>query len=84
MWSQILIRVTNFRCKYLLKAHALPQWVSVKALCCLEINFLNLCRISGKAKGSERAGDQFFSKLVEDFIGKARKLENDLLRYEPS
>ncbi|XXG55579.1 hypothetical protein AAC387_Pa03g3217 [Persea americana] len=47
---------------------------------CVQPNSSNM--ISGKAKGSERAGDQFFSKLVEDFIGKARKLENDLLRLD--
>eukprot|EP00268_Persea_americana_P049050 TRINITY_DN5222_c0_g1_i4.p1 TRINITY_DN5222_c0_g1~~TRINITY_DN5222_c0_g1_i4.p1 ORF type:complete len:1743 (-),score=402.89 TRINITY_DN5222_c0_g1_i4:204-5432(-) len=47
---------------------------------CVQPNSSNM--ISGKAKGSERARDQFFSKLVEDFIGKARKLENDLLRLD--
>lgn len=29
---------------------------------------------------SERNGNLFFSKVVEEFIGRARKLESDLLR----
>ncbi|XP_043703445.1 uncharacterized protein LOC122653611 isoform X2 [Telopea speciosissima] len=35
-----------------------------------------------KVKISERIGDQYYSKAVEDIIGRARKLENDLLRLD--
>ncbi|XP_010258089.1 PREDICTED: uncharacterized protein LOC104597970 isoform X1 [Nelumbo nucifera] len=38
--------------------------------------------ISEKVKNSERIGDQYFSKAVEGFIGRARKLENDLFRLD--
>ncbi|XP_043723672.1 uncharacterized protein LOC122670758 isoform X2 [Telopea speciosissima] len=37
---------------------------------------------SEKVKISGRIGDQYFSKAMEDFIGRARKLENDLLRLD--
>ncbi|XP_065878511.1 uncharacterized protein [Euphorbia lathyris] len=35
-----------------------------------------------KLKKSERISDQYFSKVVEDLIGRARKLENDILRLD--
>lgn len=38
--------------------------------------------LSGKAKPSERAGDQFLSKVVDDFITRGKKLESDLLRLD--
>ncbi|KAK1317357.1 hypothetical protein QJS10_CPA05g00933 [Acorus calamus] len=38
--------------------------------------------VSERLKSSERLGDEFFSKVVEGFIGKARKLEGDLLRLD--
>ncbi|KAJ4960749.1 hypothetical protein NE237_020659 [Protea cynaroides] len=37
---------------------------------------------SENVKISERIGDLYFSKAVEDLIGRARKLENDLLRMD--
>ncbi|XP_077223123.1 uncharacterized protein LOC143856726 [Tasmannia lanceolata] len=37
---------------------------------------------SEKLKDSERLGDQFIAKVVEDFSGRARKLENDLSRLD--
>ncbi|KAJ4975051.1 hypothetical protein NE237_008225 [Protea cynaroides] len=37
---------------------------------------------SQNVKISKRTGDQYFSKTVEDFIGRAKKLENDLLRLD--
>lgn len=39
-----------------------------------------LCSSSEKPKTTERIGDMYFSKVVEEFIGRARQLENDLLR----
>ncbi|XP_059642164.1 uncharacterized protein LOC132284110 [Cornus florida] len=38
--------------------------------------------ISDKSKSSERINDQHLSKVMEDFIFRARKLENDLLRLD--
>ncbi|XP_058070377.1 uncharacterized protein LOC131219324 [Magnolia sinica] len=38
--------------------------------------------ITEKLKASESVEDQFLSKVVEDFIGRARKLEDDLLRMD--
>ncbi|KAA8535645.1 hypothetical protein F0562_030648 [Nyssa sinensis] len=36
--------------------------------------------MSDKCKTSKRIGDCHLSKVMEDFIGRARKLENDFLR----
>lgn len=33
-----------------------------------------------KLKTSESISNQYFSKIVEDLISRARKLENDILR----
>uniref|UniRef100_A0A5B7A2T5 Uncharacterized protein n=1 Tax=Davidia involucrata TaxID=16924 RepID=A0A5B7A2T5_DAVIN len=38
--------------------------------------------MSDKSKTSERIGDRHLSKVMEDFIGRARKLENDFLRLD--
>lgn len=38
------------------------------------------CSLSENLKTPERR-DKYFSKVVEDFIGRARKLESELLRY---
>lgn len=38
--------------------------------------------LSEKLRTSGRIDDRYFVKVVEDFIGKVRKLENDLLRLE--
>ncbi|KAA8542537.1 hypothetical protein F0562_023689 [Nyssa sinensis] len=38
--------------------------------------------MSDKCKTSERIGDCHLSKVMEDFIGRARKLENDFLRLD--
>uniref|UniRef100_A0A5B7A441 Uncharacterized protein n=1 Tax=Davidia involucrata TaxID=16924 RepID=A0A5B7A441_DAVIN len=38
--------------------------------------------ISDKHKTSERIGDPHLSKVMEDFIGRSRKLENDFLRLD--
>ncbi|KAL6961195.1 hypothetical protein U1Q18_038960 [Sarracenia purpurea var. burkii] len=35
-----------------------------------------------KSKPSERIGEQYFSKIVEDFIIRVKKLENDLFRLD--
>ncbi|KAK9278620.1 hypothetical protein L1049_028193 [Liquidambar formosana] len=35
-----------------------------------------------KLKTSERIGDQYFLKVMEDFVARARNLENDLLRLD--
>lgn len=40
-------------------------------------------RISEKLKAFESIDDRF-SEVVEDFSSRAKKLENDLLRYETS
>lgn len=34
-----------------------------------------------KLKTPERVDHRYFSKVVEDFVEKARKMESDLLRY---
>ncbi|OVA18896.1 hypothetical protein BVC80_8939g13 [Macleaya cordata] len=47
---------------------------------CLPADNENLT--SGKLKNSERVGDQYFPKVVEDFICRAGKLESDLLRLD--
>jgi hypothetical protein len=39
-------------------------------------------RISEKLKSFEGIDDQFFSKVVDDLSSRAKKLEDDLLRYE--
>ncbi|KAA8541020.1 hypothetical protein F0562_024842 [Nyssa sinensis] len=44
------------------------------------LNNVNI--LSNKHKTSERIGDSHLSKVVEDFIGRARKLENDFLRLD--
>lgn len=36
----------------------------------------------GKVKTSERIRDQYFSKVVEDFVTRANELDNDLLRLD--
>ncbi|KAJ7956456.1 putative Dentin sialophosphoprotein-like protein [Quillaja saponaria] len=36
--------------------------------------------LSDKLKSSEKIGDQYFLKVMEDLTGRARKLENELLR----
>lgn len=36
--------------------------------------------LAEKHKTSEKIGDQYFTKVMEDFISRARKLENDLFR----
>jgi hypothetical protein len=41
-------------------------------------------RISEKLLAFEGIDDHFFSNVVEDFSSRAKKLENDLLRYEES
>lgn len=38
--------------------------------------------LSEKLRTSGRIDDRYFAKIMEDFIGKARKLENDLLRLD--
>ncbi|KAA8547918.1 hypothetical protein F0562_004347 [Nyssa sinensis] len=38
--------------------------------------------ISEKPKTSERFGEQYFSKIVEDFTSRAKKLETDFLRLD--
>lgn len=38
------------------------------------------CSSPEEPKKAERNGDVYFSKAVEEFIGRARKLESDLLR----
>jgi len=38
--------------------------------------------ISEKPKTSERIGEEYFSKIVEDFISRAKKLESDLFSLE--
>ncbi|THG09141.1 hypothetical protein TEA_006380 [Camellia sinensis var. sinensis] len=47
---------------------------------CVPLDDTNL--LSDKHKASERIGDQHLSKVMEDFIGRARKLENDFMRLE--
>ncbi|KAK1296610.1 hypothetical protein QJS10_CPB15g01448 [Acorus calamus] len=42
----------------------------------------NTVLVSEKLKSYERPGDEFLSKVVEGFIGKAKKLEVDLLRLD--
>ncbi|RVW58463.1 hypothetical protein CK203_105363 [Vitis vinifera] len=37
--------------------------------------------LAEKHKTSEKIGDQYFTKVMEDFISRARKLENDLFRW---
>ncbi|XP_077211395.1 uncharacterized protein LOC143846740 isoform X2 [Tasmannia lanceolata] len=46
------------------------------------VNPNNRNTTSEKFKASERVGDQLFLKELEDFIGRARKLENDLPRLD--
>lgn len=41
-------------------------------------------RISEKLKSFEGIDDQFFSEVVDDLSSRAKKLEDDLLRYETS
>ncbi|XP_068655355.1 uncharacterized protein [Aristolochia californica] len=43
-----------------------------------------LRRTSEKQKESGSLGESFFANVAEDFIGRARKLESDLLRLFPS
>uniref|UniRef100_F6GT17 Uncharacterized protein n=2 Tax=Vitis vinifera TaxID=29760 RepID=F6GT17_VITVI len=38
--------------------------------------------LAEKHKTSEKIGDQYFTKVMEDFISRARKLENDLFRLD--
>ncbi|KAL5987815.1 hypothetical protein ACLOJK_035569 [Asimina triloba] len=38
--------------------------------------------LSDKLKNSETVGDQLLLKIIEDFIGRVKKLDNDLLRLE--
>ncbi|KAI3987767.1 hypothetical protein MKX01_028501 [Papaver californicum] len=40
----------------------------------------NRNQTSEELKVSERLGDKYFTKVVEDFTGRAEKLESDLLR----
>lgn len=38
-------------------------------------------RIHEKVEAFERSDDNYFTKAVEDFTSRAKKLEDDLLRY---
>ena len=42
--------------------------------------FFVLLSLPEKIKSSDESGDQYFSKVMEDLISRARKLESDLLR----
>lgn len=50
---------------------------------CILIIYPSLfCRSSGKNDTSKGSSDQNLSKIVEDLIARAKKLEDELLRYK--